>query len=127
MEYLTYDRFIQLGGSDTLPLADFKRLQLKYGVMIDYYTFGRIDHKSGTYKDNVESCIVEMITEQSKTKWNGKDAESKGVKSETVGDYSVTYQSIEDVEKIENALDRTLIEIVRKHFLHTGLMYRGRL
>lgn len=127
MEYLTYDRFIQLGGSDTLPLADFKRLQLKYGVMIDYYTFGRIDHKKGTYKDLVESCIVEMITEQSKAKWNGKDAESKGVKSETVGDYSVTYQSVEDVEKIENALDRTLIEIVRKYFLHTGLMYRGRL
>lgn len=127
MEYLTYDRFIQLGGSDILPLANFKRLQLKYGVMIDYYTFGRIDHKSGTYKDNVESCIVEMITEQSNAKWNAKDAETKGIKSETVGDYSVSYQGIEDIEKTEKALEEALIVIVRKHFLHTGLMYRGRL
>lgn len=115
MEYLTYDRFIQLGGSDTLPLADFKRLQLKYGSMIDYYTFGRIDYKSGAHKDNVEGCITEMITEHLNRK-------SKGVKSETVGDYSVTYQGVED---IENVLKEALIENIRKHFLHTGLMYRG--
>lgn len=126
MDYLTHEKYIEMGGDSSLPVSDFKRLQSEMGTKLDYFTFGGIDYSSGKYTDRVERCIFEMITEALKEIWK-RDSDGANISSETTSKYSVSYKTI-DVDMIDKFMaskELVLYRIVKMHFSLSGLMYRG--
>lgn len=76
---------------------------------INYYTFNRIEE----YSDTIKLAICELIDLEDKIE------NDKGIASETVDDYSVSYKK----DKVSNKEKQK--EIIFKHLGHTSLLYRG--
>lgn len=117
-----YDRYLALGGSEELPLSEFKSLCLYFLELIHFYTFERIRGREVDYADRIERCMSALFAVHSECAYKGDD--ERMVRSEAVGDYRVEYEigadGIEDRSYVKQ-----LADVIRVHFLHTGLMYRG--
>lgn len=119
--YITYDEYKAYGGK-SVPEA-FPRLESIARATVDYYTFRRIDKVTQTIKD----CMLELITFQEKAE-KISSGESSVVKSETVGDHTVSYASSTEVLGLQESgksKKDAEYEIVAKYLMNTGLMYRG--
>nr|DAX57498.1 MAG TPA: Head Tail Connector Protein [Caudoviricetes sp.] len=81
--------------------------------LVDMYTFNRI--KSDNVIDEVKNAVCELVD------FINARTDEKIISSEKIGQGSVTYDT-----KYEKSLDNSAYDIVRKHLIHTGLMYRGR-
>lgn len=81
-QYLTYREYTGLGG--TIAETPFKLLEFEARKIIDYYTFGRLTNLE-TQKQEVKLCVYNLIDIVS------KENETRGKSSESVGNYSVTY------------------------------------
>ena len=89
-QYLAYQEYKGLGG--TLGLTPFNMLEFKARKEIDDCTFGRLKNLKSQVQD-VKLCIMELIDKIKK--YNEVD---NGKSSESVGSYSVSYNS--DIKKI---------------------------
>lgn len=126
-QYTDYD-FYRDTYKGSIPKDDFDKLAIRASYEVRKNIFNR-DIKG--YEDEVQlaTCSVADILykiEQLETK---KDAiiSGKALKSESVGDYSRTFDtsSVNDIEAEISNLKTKIIEEIRMYLLHTGLMYRG--
>lgn len=94
-KYLTYEEFIDMGGSETLKQASFNLLEAKAENIINYYTFDRLKTLDTQVKE-VKYCVYNLINiEQSMNKLKGK-------KSESIDGYSVAYEETENYKQQEH-------------------------
>lgn len=103
-QYLTYDEYRKLEGN--LSKMPFDLLEYRAEKQVDMLTFGRFK-KISDYPIELKLCINELITELKKYDETGNKA------SETVGNYSVTYDKPVTEEK------KKILKGIIKEYLST--------
>lgn len=96
-----------------LSEGEFRPLCISACSLINMYTFNRIS--ADNVIDGVKNAVCELVD------FINSRTDEKIISSEKIGQGSVTYDT-----KYEKSLDNSAYDIVRKHLIHTGLMYRGR-
>lgn len=123
--YITHDYYKANGG--VIPLEAFAKYERQARATIDYYTFNRVETP---VPEKVKECMLELIDFQEAVEKAAEEG-SKVVKSETVGNHTVTYadgvgllgiQTGANTGKSKAGLE---YDIVAKYLMNTGLMYRG--
>ena len=107
-------------GKPVVESADFHKLLIKAQGIIDMYTFNRLK-ESAEIVDEVQNCCCELV-ECINTYENGISEKPSGVSSEKIKNYSVTYESTENMKQ---RYDKEVTNIVHKWLGRTGLLYRG--
>ena len=97
----------------TVGESDYPRLAVKAAAFLDYYTMGRA--KATPDLDAVKMASCALVDKYSEIEQN---AAHTGKKSESVGSYSVTYQTAQEIKA-------ELADIARMYFAGTNLLYRG--
>ena len=87
-QYLTYKDYQALGG--TLPEMPFNVLEFESRQCIDKYTFGRLKDLEEQIEET-KLCVYKLI--EMINSYNSYEAQSKGVASESIDGYSVTYST----------------------------------
>lgn len=96
----------------TIPQEKFDLLEIKASGILNYYTFNRASKKD----TNVKLAICELIDNL----YEIESTDTKGIDSEKVGTYSVSYSKDHKKNlKLEQK------EIINKYLGHTNLLYRG--
>ncbi len=118
--YASYQDYIErFGGRAIAEEADFNRLALRAGPMLDRLTGGR----AAKYQDRegklaLACCAVtEKLYEQEERR---REAGSEDVVSEKVGDWQVRYRTTGRTE-----LSAELAALAEMYLFGTGLLYRG--
>ena len=118
--YASYQDYIErFGGRAIAEEADFNRLALRAGPMLDRLTGGR----AANYQDRegklaLACCAVtEKLYEQEERR---REAGSEDVVSEKVGDWQVRYRTTGRTE-----LSAELAALAEMYLFGTGLLYRG--
>ena len=94
-QYLTYDEYLELGG--TLDETPFNILELEAQKSIDKYTFGRLKDLDEQINE-VKVCEYNLI--QLINTYNSYSNHDKSVASENTDGYSISYaQATENVSK----------------------------
>lgn len=109
--YLTYDEYKTYGGK--LSNADFDRFRFRSETEIDTATFDRCKTLSPV-PESVKRCVFELIIFFSQ---NAKDGSVRKITGISNDGYSVSYDSTNTGNEIEN--------IIRNYLLNTGLLYCG--
>ena len=91
-QYLTYEEYSSLGGS-SIPEMPFNLLEYNARKEIDKYTFGRLIGISEIPQE-VKLCEFELI--KMLESYESLNQQNKGIKSENIDGYSVTYSGIEN-------------------------------
>lgn len=111
-----------------MPELDFNRLVIRASAEVRRNIFNR---DITGYEDEVQlaTCSVADILlkiEQLEIK-KDKTISDKTLKSESVGDYSRTFDNscVTDIEKEISNQEAKIIEEIRMYLLDTGLLYRG--
>ena len=114
--YANYDYYKGTYRGRLIPEQDYPRVALRADQYLDYYTRCRA-------RDNAELEAVKMAACALAEQYYEMDQLpiATGKQSETVGSYSVTYRSAEDIQRIKLGLPG----IVRMYLSSTGLLYRG--
>lgn len=125
--YVDYD-FYKDTYKGNMPRDDFDKLVIRASYEIRKNIFNR---DVINYKNEVQmaTCSVTDILykiEQLETKKN-MSISDKTLKSESVGDYSRTFDnsSINDIESEISNQKAKIIEQIKMYLLNTGLLYRG--
>lgn len=125
--YVDYD-FYKDTYKGNMPRDDFDKLVIRASYEIRKNIFNR---DVINYKNEVQmaTCSVTDILykiEQLETKKN-MSISDKTLKSESVGDYSRTFDnsSINDIESEISNQKAKIIEEIKMYLLNTGLLYRG--
>lgn len=127
--YADYD-FYTTHYHGTVNEFDFPRLSVKASAFLDYYTMGKAKFNSELEPLKMACCALvdkyaEIESLSAASKKSVSDAVSVGKKSESVGSYSVTYQTADEFRAQEQALKAELSEIARMYLAGTNLLYRG--
>ena len=109
---------------------DFPRLALRASQFLNYYTRGKAE--SCPELENLKMACCAIAEKYQLVEMAQKEAVSTdggNVKSESVGSYSVTYETAK--EKMEAALAAEsarngMAAVARMYLVGTGLLYRGR-
>ena len=91
--YLTYEEYVTY--EEDIPEMSFKRLEYKAEKEIDKKTFGRFKIIN-KFPTELKMCILDMIDVYDKQNKSGN------IKSESDGDYSVTYETTNSNESNKN-------------------------
>lgn len=125
--YTDYD-FYKDTYKGSMPESDFDRLVIRASYEVRKNIFNR---PIAGYEEEVQlaTCSVADILlkiEQLETKKNTTISD-KILKSESVGDYSRTFDtsSVNDIETEISNQKTKIIEEIRMYLLDTGLLYRG--
>lgn len=125
--YTDYD-FYKDTYKGNMPEDDFNKLVIRASYEIRKNIFNR---DITGYEDEVQlaTCSVAdtlLNIEQLKNK-KEKILSNQTLKSESVGDYSRTFDtsSVNDIETEISNLRTKIIEEIRMYLLDTGLLYRG--
>ena len=132
--YASYEYYNSEYMGAPMSEEEYSRAAKKAGQYLDYYTMGRAKDSKGLEALSMACCALaeqyfEIDTLLNKARESAQNEIITKKKSETVGSYSVTYQSAEEVSKAayERAeeLKKKLPEIVKLYLSGTGLLYRG--
>ncbi len=111
--YADYSFYVGEYLGNAISEADFPRLALRASKFLDYYTMNRAKDYSKDDSLKHACCAVAeayRIADESEAK--------RGIASESVGSYSVSYRDDREVNKL-------LADAARPHLAFTGLLYRG--
>lgn len=127
--YATYEFYKETYGG-TVSDGDFTRLGVKATAFLDYYTMGKVKDNSEMEAVKLAFCaLVDKYSEIEAVSLSAQksvsEAASVGKKSESVGSYSVTYQTSDEFKAMERNLKSELAEICRMYLAGTNLLYRG--
>lgn len=109
VDYIYYSQTYQ----GKVKEENFTPLSIKAQALVDYYTFNRI--KNVTEKVRFAVCeLVDVINQK-------EINDTKGIQSEKVGSYSVTYASTEEI-KVQYNQD---VKRILYKYLPSELLFRG--
>ena len=125
-KYLNYTEYKKLGG--TLDQTPFNILEFNARKEIDKLTFGRLKGLDEQINE-VKMCVFDLINTLESYDLNTNSSENKGIASENIDGYSITYKSMtsEDIKtknsEISNIIEKYLSDCV----LDNGIpyLYRG--
>ena len=114
----------------TLEESEYNRLSVKASAFLDYYTMGKAKKNADLEAVKLSCCAlcekISDIEQISEDGWkSGLGAISGGKKSESVGSYSVTYQSAEEYKAALRLAESEKAEVARMYLAGTNLLYRG--
>ena len=115
VEYYT-DNYL-MGREAVIDTASFPFYALKATRIINQYTFGNIDESN--LIDEVRMCCCEIAESIYNTE---QQERPKGIQSEKVGEYSITYEKDTDIDAQKYS---ALKSIIYNWLSDTGLLYRG--
>ena len=127
--YATYEFYKESYGG-AVSEGDFIRLGVKATAFLDYYTMGKAKNNSDMESVRLAFCaLVDKYSEIEGVSLSAQKSvsgvSSVGKKSESVGSYSVTYQTADEFKAMERNLKAELAEICRMYLAGTNLLYRG--
>lgn len=99
-----------------IDTASFDQYARKATQEIKKYTFNRI--QDGSIPDEAKMCCCELA----ELLYKSDQEDTKGIASEKVGEYSVSYVAPEAKEKL---LNYSIQDIIYNWLSVTGLLYRG--
>lgn len=115
--YANYDYYKGAYHGRLIPEQDYPRVSLRADQYLDYFTMGKAKNHAEVDAVKMAACaLAEQYYEMDQL------PVSSGKQSETVGSYSVTYRSAEEIQRIKSGLP----DVVRMYLAGTGLLYRGR-
>ena len=125
--YTDYD-FYKDTYKGNMPESDFDKLVIRASYEVRKNIFNRLI-KGFEEEVQLATCSVADLLykiEQLETKKNATISD-KTLKSESVGDYSRTFDisSVSDIEAEISNQKTKIIEEIRMYLLDTGLLYRG--
>lgn len=126
MVYADYNFYVTSFLGSSIREEDFPRLALRASQFIDYYTLGKSRNFPELEDIKMACCaiaekyqIVEMA-QRSAVKRLHED-----VKSESVGSYSVSYQTANEKAQAVSNAQSEVAATARQYLVGTGLLYRG--
>ena len=124
--YVSYDFYKQTFG-DTIPEADFSKVEAKAEAVIGYLTY--INGDIFAKEDNrvkLAVCAAAEVVHYHNNQASANGNQAAGVKSETNDGYSVTYITEgQDGQTAEELLRKKILEAVRVYLLPTGWLSRS--
>ena len=123
-QYLTYLEYKALGG--TLDQAPFNLLEFEARQNVDKYTFGRLKELT-TQNQEVKLCIYKLIG--TINSYNEQQTMNKGVASENIDGYSVSYTT--PSTSLVQAKNSDISNVVKDYLIDckledgTPYLYRG--
>lgn len=125
--YLEYNEYTQLGGS--LQELPFNKLEYECRRLIDERTLNRLKNAT-EIPDEVKMCVFKMI-EDIITYQSSVEKAKKGVSSENIEGYSVSYLSVEQINNaiksemtnLETYISTYLFGVIvnNEHLLYIGI------
>lgn len=105
-------------GAGLIESALFNRYALRASQKIKEYTGTNID------ENNVPECVKMCCCELAELFYKAEKAETEngGVKSETVGSWSKSYES---TQERESHISKKIHDVIHMWLSGTGLLYRG--
>lgn len=133
MVYADYTFYANSFLGSAISEADFPRLALRASQFLDYYTMGKAKNYPELENLKMACCAIAekyQIVEKAQKIASESLEDTGNLKSESVGSYSVSYQTAS--EKAQGA-NQTVIDAqsgvvatARQYLVGTGLLYRGR-
>lgn len=117
-QYLTYDEYKALGGS--LDQTPFNLLEYEARRIIDSRTLQRLKGINQIPQE-VKMCMFSLIN--TINGYASKGQTSKNISSETVGSYSVSYITGNQIQETINSKNAELTDIVLTYL--TGVIVNG--
>lgn len=118
-QYLTYAEYQDLGG--TLEELPFNILELECRKRIDRRTQNRLTSED-EIPDEVKVCLYKMI-ENITSYQEGINKAQKGISSENIDGYSITYMSSNEIENALKEQDTQMEELVSVYLF--GVVVNG--
>lgn len=120
--YTSYDYYANeyCGGAPAVDSTGFRKLLLEAQSLIDMYTFNRLK-KMTEYGEEIQNCcceLVEIISEYQER----KNENPSNISSEKIKNYSVTYESSENISQRYESDKK---KVIFKWLANSGLLYRG--
>lgn len=130
--YVDYEYYTKVFGGKLIPEDDFTYYINQADDYVDYITLTRVHKFKGSPFDNkikrAYCSLAEIYYEEQQSKESvGAQAGSKGIRSETVGSHTVSFQKVDGESKMKDTAnyDALRYRVARQHLLPTGLLYRG--
>lgn len=124
--YLNYKEYKKLGG--TLDQTPFNILEFQAQKEIDKLTFGRLKDLDEQINE-VKMCVFELINTLEGYSLDINTSKNKGIASENIDGYSVTYKSTtsEDIKAKNNEIKDIIESYLSDCVLDNGIpyLYRG--
>lgn len=114
--YADYAYYTDTYGGAVIDTASFNYYARGATMLIGIHTFNRIADDG--IPEEAKMCCCELA----EALFKADKEDTKGIASEKVGEYSVTYTSPEAKEK---QLSKSTANIINNWFAMTGLLYRG--
>ena len=107
--------------------ADFPRLALRASAFLDYYTMGRAEKNADLEALKMACCAIAEAqqTVDAAQASTLKAASGDGIKSESVGSFTRTYQTASETAAASESAKASFAALARQYLAHTGLLYRG--
>ena len=122
MAYANFDYYVgSYGGTFFQAEEEFIPCANRASLYLDQMTFGRAEHNADNERVKLACCA---IAEQAKiiAEADADMLTNKGMKSQSVGSFSVTYSTAEEIASHARA---QIKELARLYLGPTGLLYRG--
>ena len=113
-QYLTYDEYIQLGG--TLSKMPFDILEFNARQQVDKYTLGRLKDLQNQNQE-VKMCIYKLIDVINN--YTSNETIKSGVSSETIDGYSISYNT--PSREINDAKNSEIKDIIKTYLIDCKL------
>lgn len=121
MIYVDYSYYAAAFYGNKIAEKDFPRYALKASQFLDYYTHGKAKENAGLDSVKMACCAVAECVFSGDSAVNS----SKGVKSESVGSYSVSYETGKEKIETAQATRAECAAVACEYLADTGLLYRG--
>lgn len=124
--YADYSFYMNNYYGSAISEIEFNRLSARASAFLDYYTRGKAKNNADLPALKMACCAIAEQYKQADDILTSAEQSGSGIKSESVGSYSVTYQAA--AEKISSAesVKNMSAAIARQYLADTGLLYRGR-
>lgn len=127
MAYADFEFYTGRYLGSSIGEADFPRLALRASQFLDYYTMGKSKKKPELEELKMACCaIAERVSVvEAANAAAVKSVSGDGLKSESVGSYSVSYETASEKINAAQGAREGYAAIAREYLAHTGLLYRG--
>ena len=126
MVYATFDYYVNAYHGALISEERFAVAIDRASRFLDYYTRNKAAAAAELDELKTACCaIAEEVLVQMQAEDAARQAAGGSVKSQTVGSFSVTYQSREELLASAKESQKRMVQIARQHLAHTGLLYRG--
>lgn len=106
--------------------TEFNRLSARASAFLDYYTRGKAKNNADLTALKMACCAIAEQYKQAEEMQASAGNSGSGIKSESVGSYSVTYQTAAEAVSSAESVKNTAAAIAQQYLADTGLLYRGR-